>query len=55
MLLELETEIVLTISATWADPPGVGWVITATLDRKSQFLPFLERNGERPTVFFVHF
>lgn len=49
MLLELEIEIVLTISAVCADPPGVGWV-RQQLDRKSQFLPFLIRSGENPTV-----
>lgn len=51
MLLELEIEIILTVSAARADPPGVGWVRQQLqLEKKSQFLPFLIRNGENPTV-----
>lgn len=50
MLLELEIEIVLTISAACADPSGVGWVRQQFWIEKSQFLPFLIRNGENPTV-----
>lgn len=57
MLLELETEIFLTVWAVSARCPwgGPGDTVSSGLWIQKSVFPLLLRKGENPTVVFVYF